>query len=432
MDDDREYREVDDETFDRYVRYAFHPTAEPAGDGSTVEDPSEGEGSATDGAEAGPEVERFDRGLYRPDSDDPVAVAGWHDFRARIRGEYHRLGGVALVATPPEHRRQGHVRELMRRMVGELGAEGVGLSALWPFKRSFYRRLGWETGSRYLRIEAPPAQLRSAGVDRTDEFDPRMPRSGRGWSQATRHTTRDAGSTSIGPRCGGAGGSSRAGVTTPTSTAGRTTTARPARTSPTRSRTAGRTGGSSASARRRERTRPPVDSCGGSSATTARRSKPSNSTRRSTPRSRFESVADPSAVTVAVEVGHTVRLTDVAAGLSALAYPEGATDELVIAAEDPLVDANDRAFALEVEAGRAECAAAGGADASVSLGVGRLSQLAVGYRDASAMASAGSSMCRPRPSSGSTRCSRPNRSGFARRSERRTRGEDPPDGPMRR
>ncbi|PSQ10488.1 hypothetical protein BRC93_09115 [Halobacteriales archaeon QS_5_70_15] len=403
MDDDREYREVDDETFDRYVRYAFHPTAEPAGDGSTVEDPSEGEGSATDGAEAGPEVERFDRGLYRPDSDDPVAVAGWHDFRARIRGEYHRLGGVALVATPPEHRRRGHVRELNRRMVGELGAEGVGLSALWPFKRSFYRRLGWETGSRYLRIEAPPAQLRTAGVDRTDEFDPRMPRSVRGWSQATRHTTRDAGSTSIGPRCGGAGGSSRAGVTTPTSTAGRTTAARPARTSPTRSRTAGTTGGSSASARRRERTRPPVDSCGGSSATTARRS-----------------------------VGHAVRLTDVAAGLSALAYPEGATDEVVIAAEDPLVDANDRAFALEVEDGRAECAAAGGADASVSHGVGRLSQLAVGYRDASAMVSAGSSMCRPRPSSGSTRCSRPNRSGFARRSERRARGEDPPDGPMRR
>jgi len=98
MDDDREYREVDDETFDRYVRYAFHPTAEPAGDGSTVEDPSEGEGSATDGAEAGPEVERFDRGLYRPDSDDPVAVAGWHDFRARIRAG--TTGSAASRSSP--------------------------------------------------------------------------------------------------------------------------------------------------------------------------------------------------------------------------------------------------------------------------------------------------------------------------------------------
>jgi len=41
--------------------------------------------------------------------------------------------------------------------------------------------------------------------------------------------------------------------------------------------------------------------------------------------------------------------------------------------EDPLVDANDRAFSLSVADGRAECAPTDEGDADVSLGVGRLS-----------------------------------------------------------
>ena len=33
MDENREYREVDEATFDRYVRYAFRPTAGPPDEG---------------------------------------------------------------------------------------------------------------------------------------------------------------------------------------------------------------------------------------------------------------------------------------------------------------------------------------------------------------------------------------------------------------
>jgi predicted acetyltransferase len=107
----------------------------------------------------------------------------------------------------------------------------------------------------------------------------------------------------------------------------------------------------------------------------------------------LETVDDPSEVTVEVEAGAMVRLTDVASGLSALSYPETVCDDLRVAVRDPLVDANDRTFALAVEGGGATCEpAVDGAAAeepTVSLDVGRLSQLAVGYRDASAMAAAG-------------------------------------------
>jgi len=59
----------------------------------------------------------------------------------------------------------------MGRMLLEFQDEGIDHSALWPFERSFYRRLGWETGSRYLRVEAPPEELRTAGADRTGIFE---------------------------------------------------------------------------------------------------------------------------------------------------------------------------------------------------------------------------------------------------------------------
>jgi predicted acetyltransferase len=278
----------------------------------------------------------------------------------------------------------------MRRMLGELGDEGLGFSALWPFKRSFYRRLGWATGSRYLRIEAPPAQLRSAGAGRRGEF-------GRvhadDWERLVPvHEAHDAGRTLHVDRTeawwrgrifeGWRGDpyvyrwtdeddDVRGYLTYVVDDGddGRELRVYEAAWSdPVARRQLWRFLGDHDSQVETVKVTVPFD--------------PTVPV--------LEAVDDPSAVTVAVEAGHMVRLTDVAAGLSALAYPPGMTDELAVAVEDPLVDANDRTFALSVADGRAECApAATGGDASVSLGVGRLSQLAVGYRDASTMAAAG-------------------------------------------
>jgi predicted acetyltransferase len=404
MSDDREYREVDEATFDRYVRYAFRPTAGPPDEASADEasggdDAGEGtvgEGSADDGTdeaepdEDGPEVERFDRGLYRPGREDPVAVAGYHDFRTRVRGEHVRIGGVTLVATPPEHRRQGHVRELMRRMLEELHEEGIHLSALWPFKRSFYRRLGWETGSRYVRIEAPPEQLRSAGADGGGEFHPTAADD---WERLVPiHEAHDAGrglhvdrteawwrervfegwgSDPYVYRWEDDGGEPGGYLTYTVDDGddGRVLRVYEAAWAD--------------GLARRQLLRFLGDH--DSQVETVRLPVPFDPAFPT-----LETVEDPSSVTVEVEAGHAVRLTDVADGLSALAYPEGASDALRIEVLDPLVDANDGTFRLSVEGGRAECSpATGDGDPAVSLGIGRLSQLAVGYRDASAMAAAG-------------------------------------------
>ena len=385
MDEDLEYREVDDETFDRYVRYAFRPT----------ESPPDVEGDEADGIdESGeddgdPEVERAQRGLYRADRDDPVAIAGSHDFRARVRGEYHRLGGVTAVATPPEHRRRGHVRELLGRMLGELREEAVDLSALWPFKRSFYRRLGWETGSRYLRVEAPPEELRAAGADRRGEF---RSTEAEEWERLVPiHEAHDAGrglhvdrteawwrgrvfegwrGDPYVYRWEDDGGDARAHLTFAIEDGDDGRELRVYEASwadPVARRQLRRFLGDHDSQVETVRFAAPFD-----------------------PEIEIlEAVENPSAITVEVKAGHMVRLVDVAGGLSALSYPRGSSDELVMEVRDPLVDANDRSFRLSVEGGRGKCSPATGRDPDVSLGVGRLSQLAVGYRDASAMVTAG-------------------------------------------
>ena len=389
MDEHREYRGVDEGTFDRYVRYAFRPTAGPAGEGSTGVDAADAaDEEATDDEDDGPEVERVRRGLYRSDRDDPVAVAGYHDFRTRFRGSYHRLGGVTLVATPPEHRRQGHVRELLARMLDELRTEGLRMAALWPFKRSFYRRLGWETGSRYLRIEAPPAQFRSAGAPRAGEF---RATAADDWERLVPvHEAHDAGRALHVDRTEAwwrrrvfegwgddpyvyrweADGETRAylAYVVEEGDDGRELGVREAAwADPVARRQLWRFLGDHDSQVGTVKLAAPFDP----------------------ELPLLETVEDPSAVTVEVEAGHMVRLADVAGGLSALAYPEGVADDLAVGVSDPLVDANDRTFVLWVDGGRAECTPEAGREPDVALGVGRLSQLAAGYRDASAMAAAG-------------------------------------------
>lgn len=56
-----------------------------------------------------------------------------------------RAVGVGSVASAPEGRRRGHVDRLMGALARELRGDGVPLCVLYPFKRSFYGRMGWGT-----------------------------------------------------------------------------------------------------------------------------------------------------------------------------------------------------------------------------------------------------------------------------------------------
>jgi len=98
------------------------------------------------------------RGLVA--DDDLVSVCKRYLLDARFYGEYVTIGGIGAVATPPEHRRRGHVRALLRNVVDEYHEDGVRLAVLWPYSTPFYRGLGWAVANKYTQYELPPAQLR--------------------------------------------------------------------------------------------------------------------------------------------------------------------------------------------------------------------------------------------------------------------------------
>ncbi|MCM0675845.1 GNAT family N-acetyltransferase [Micromonospora phytophila] len=72
-----------------------------------------------------------------------VAAASAVPMRQNLRGTVLPMAGVAGVATHPLARRQGHVRALLHQLLDEMRDEGHRLSALWPFRPSFYARFGY-------------------------------------------------------------------------------------------------------------------------------------------------------------------------------------------------------------------------------------------------------------------------------------------------
>ncbi|MFB6396867.1 enhanced intracellular survival protein Eis [Polymorphospora lycopeni] len=125
-----------------------------------------------------PAADRLDRARrYAPYNEDSVnliaevdgrtvaAVAGI-PMRQNVRGVVHRMAGVAAVVTDPLARRQGHARTLLTRLLGDMRDDGHVVSALYPFRPSFYERFGYAGMPRARRATFAPADL--AGLQRAD------------------------------------------------------------------------------------------------------------------------------------------------------------------------------------------------------------------------------------------------------------------------
>lgn len=65
-------------------------------------------------------------------------------FEAWIRGRKLAMGGVAGVASWPDARRQGGVRQLLSHAFGRMREQGQSISMLAPFSFAFYRKFGYE------------------------------------------------------------------------------------------------------------------------------------------------------------------------------------------------------------------------------------------------------------------------------------------------
>ena len=381
--DYRPFPEERDDEFSAFMRYAFSPE----------EGPYDPEADDDDRDHLGDY-----RGLF--DGEEPVAVCGHHDFSLRIRGRDRDAAGLSAVASPPEHRREGHVERLLRESLTEYRDDGVAFSVLWPFEYAFYRRYGWAAVSRYRWVETPPERLAFAAegsADRTgddgadgspgrfrrldeddydaaadllaataERYDFTMARTEAWWREYTLRgwktdpyvygfeldgALRALLSYEFEERDDGDG---RAMVVSDAAVADPADWDRVFRFCRDHD-----------SQVERVRLRLPADV------------------------SLLDRVDDPRAVTEEVRPGPMFRLVDVPAALRGLA-PDPALDAaFTLAVDDPLVDWHDRPIRVtvadgEVDAERVDAAEAGESDtddSDVTAGIGALSQLYAGYRD---------------------------------------------------
>ena len=74
-----------------------------------------------------------------------AASAGAGAMTQNVRGVEVPIAGVFLVATHPNKRRKGHAFRILQEMMAQERERGHGFSTLYPFRESFYERLGYVT-----------------------------------------------------------------------------------------------------------------------------------------------------------------------------------------------------------------------------------------------------------------------------------------------
>lgn len=341
-------------------------------------------------------------GLY--DGDDLLTVCKHIPFQRRVRGDFHAVDGLSAVASPPESRRRGYVREMLHGSLAASRENDVYLSALWPFKRSFYAQYGWATCIRAVNHELDPDALAFTRGHRHGEFvvldaddwercDAVHDAHGEGyeltldrteeWWRKRVFTGWEDDPFVYGWEREAVSGSGATGDL-----------------SEGQSESDGELAAYAAYS---------VDSGDdGGTLTVHDMAWVDHDARLALLRffadhdSQVETVAfwssehddvldvvpDPDDGTAELQLGAMFRLEDVPAALEALSYPADVTADLVLEVDDPLAEWNDDTYRLTVEDGSGTVERTG-EDPDAELGVGALSQLYVGYRGAQDLATVG-------------------------------------------
>mgnify|MGYP000194577030 CR=1 FL=1 len=390
-DDGPTFRPLDPDEYDAFAAvadYAFSPTDGPPG--------------ASDDDEEPPErlAERF--GVF---DDELVSICAHYDFTARLRGEWVPLAGLAAVATPPEHRRRGYVRHLVEASLARWRGDSP-LAALWPFDRGYYRQFGWATANTVAEYTCPPEALafargRATGRARRVDADEwtalqeahethaerrtlTLRRDERWWRKKVFRTDADRADRPhvyVWERDGDV----RGHVAYTFSDPGEKHTSHRLDVADLAFADDDAHLGLLGLLADHDSQADEVALTGASTEL-------------------LDRVPDPSAVDCEVRAGPMVRVVDVADALSACPYPEDATADLTLRVADDTAPWNDGVLELRVADGEGACtrieSESGGADAETDAGepdqdadvtvdIGTLSQLVVGYRAPAALARTG-------------------------------------------
>lgn len=93
--------------------------------------------------------------------DDQRLVAKVHVLPLQVwiqKAEYH-MGGLSSVASWPEYRRKGIVKDLIKEALNGMKENGQTISMLYPFSFAFYRKYGWESFVSYKKYGIEVSQF---------------------------------------------------------------------------------------------------------------------------------------------------------------------------------------------------------------------------------------------------------------------------------
>ncbi|MEA2069664.1 MAG: GNAT family N-acetyltransferase [Asgard group archaeon] len=101
----------------------------------------------------------FDKSFGYFKDNKLISVVLALDFECFIRGKISSMTGIAGVATKPEYRRKGYSRKLLEKTLTEMYKNGTHLSALYPFKHSYYRKFGYVNCEKSMNITFSPRNI---------------------------------------------------------------------------------------------------------------------------------------------------------------------------------------------------------------------------------------------------------------------------------
>ena len=113
------------------------------------------------------EIENDKNDTWGAFNEDGKMMARITDFRFRfyLDGQTVTTGGIGGVATLPEYRNSGAVREIFNALLNDAYKKGEVISTLFPFKHEFYRKVGYDTVTFMNEYTLTPSALRDYRFD---------------------------------------------------------------------------------------------------------------------------------------------------------------------------------------------------------------------------------------------------------------------------
>lgn len=101
------------------------------------------------------------RGFAYMEGDEPLTFSLDIPMTQQIRGQMLPMSGIAAVASHPKVRRKGYIYQTIKRLLEVGKEEGSVMSALYPFRESFYQRMGYVSFPRRQSLTCASSALSS-------------------------------------------------------------------------------------------------------------------------------------------------------------------------------------------------------------------------------------------------------------------------------